>query len=132
MNVLEQLASDMADVGREARISGEDETDACLAVVHEFSAGHEVVEVVRADSEKHRDHWLLLPGDCQYKHLENYSDYVTQRLTIIVPRKQEPTLLEATERASAAWHQSVVTTPAMTDAMLELDAAIKRARDRDE
>ena len=86
MNVLEQLASDMADVGREARISGEDETDACLAVVHEFSAGHEVVEVEEARTE--RFHGYLLPDDKWYKGGHQKSLGI---LTIIVPRKQEPT-----------------------------------------
>ena len=121
MDVLKRLASDVADAGREAAARSEDETEACLAVLDEFCGEYEATDV-RMNSVI--PGVMRLAGDCP---AEDYGPLVA----VFVPRKQ-PSLLEATERASAAWHQSVMTTPAMTDAMLELDAAIQRARGGDE
>ena len=136
MNVLEQLASDMADVGREAWISGEDETDACLAILDEFSAGHKVVEVfdVRHTGEP-ADHWLAMPDSTQHEPDFVWGDKeVVTPLTIIVPRKQKPTLLEAVKdvslflRTTSYWRGMPKSLHRKVDAM---DAAVER-EERDE
>lgn len=119
MNILERVASDMADAGIEARHAHENETDACLEILDEFIAGHEVVDVVVGP--KSGDYYVDFGGRGTW-----------ERVTIIVPRAEPPSLLAAAEGASATWHKAVLTTPAMTDAMLALDTAIKRARESDE
>lgn len=94
------------------------------AVVDEFCAEHEVVEV---DFDPADPYTTPIDDRVWYASLERQDSRPIRIETIIVSRKV-PTLLEAAEGASAAWHQSVMTTPVMSDAMLKLDAAIERER----
>ena len=90
----------------------------------EFCAEHEVVEV---DFDPADPYTTPIDDRVWYASLERQDSRPIRIETIIVSRKV-PTLLEAAEGASAAWHQSVMTTPVMSDAMLKLDAAIERER----
>ena len=89
MNVLERLRSDMQDAGWEATNPGEDPTDACLAVLDEFIAAHEVVEV---------DAYVRCNG---HRMWDDKPDSSIPSETIIVPRDPEPTLLAAAGAALA-------------------------------
>ena len=84
MNVLEVLRDDMDDAGTEAWDCAENPVRACLAVLDEFSAGHEVVEV---------DHYTG-PGDRRCWDDCVLSDRAPE--TIIVPRKPEPRITDHT------------------------------------
>ena len=136
MNVLEQLRSDMDDAGCEADVQDENVVDACLAVLDEFIAGHEVVEVfdVRHTGEP-ADHWLAMPDSTQHEPDFVWGDKeVVTPLTIIVPRKQKPTLLEAVKdvslflRTTSYWRGMPKSLHRKVDAM---DAAVER-EERDE
>ena len=96
MDVLARLRSDMDDAGREAYESGEDETDACLEILDEFTGEHEVVEVAffpanrtGPPSRVWREGWPK--ESTAFCHFE----------TIIRPRERKPSLLEAVAVISA-------------------------------
>ena len=87
MDVLARLRSDMDDAGREAHKQDENETDACLVILDEFSAAHEVVRVARRGGVM----WSCMsdaPVDANY-----------EEVLVIVPRERKPSVLEAMETA---------------------------------
>ena len=97
MDVLARLRSDMDDAGHEAYESGEDETDACLEILDEFTGEHEVVEVAffpanrtGPPSRVWREGWPK--ESTAFCHFE----------TIIRPRERKPSLLEAAEALHVA------------------------------
>ena len=84
MEVLEQLRSDMDDAGREAQMTGENETLACLVILDEFIGEHEVVEVdAYAASEKCGSRPRFYDRDIS-------TPTWGELQTIIVPRKRKP------------------------------------------
>lgn len=124
MNVLERLRSDMDDAGRAACACAEDETDACLEILDEFSAGQEVVEVGFCDNREEAPdgygRWSTV--------VENYG----ARTTILVPRTEPPSLLAAAE-AAVAWLQEDVSIDGLVNLKDRLEAlaqAIKKERGR--
>ena len=103
MDVLARLRSDMDDAGHEAYESGEDETDACLEILDEFTGEHEVVEVAffpanrtGPPSRVWREGWPK--ESTAFCHFE----------TIIRPRERKPSLLAAAEGMEYACSNVVI------------------------
>ena len=93
MDVLARLRSDMDDAGREAHKQGENETDACLDILDEFSAEYEVLRTVHyPEGGRSR---------CYYAEDDGPEEEGVEHVTIIVPRKRKTSLLEAVAVISA-------------------------------
>ena len=97
-NPLEQLRKDVRDaLDLLDDDEGFQEDRAALAVLDTFRAKYEAVEV--KEGKTNAVHGFLLEDDEWYGGHRN----IIRALTILVPRKQEPTLLEAAEAASEHW-----------------------------
>ena len=91
MNRLEQLRSDICDAAMEATEKKEDEVDACLDILDEFSAGHEVVDACEHQNGGWRkNNWLRVNCKCDPHRL----DYCVSVGPVIIPRKPEPRITD--------------------------------------
>ena len=91
MDVLARLRSDMDDAGHDAEDEGEDVTVACIDILDEFIAAHEVLRTVHyPEKSRNRRYYAEDDGPEQegVKHV-----------SIIVPRERKPSVLEAMEAA---------------------------------
>ena len=136
MNVLETLRDDMRHAGLKAYVREGDEIHACLEVLDEFIAGQEVVRVrekrcagghSKAGGTRKPILHYLYPDDCRLEGTP---------LTIIVPRKPEPTLLEAAKGMQRACGAVVIHSGRGDNideyhaAQRVLDRAIKKEEER--
>ena len=117
MNVLEVLRSDMTNAwyGAPSFISGR---VAAFEVLDEFIAGHEVVEVDAYVADGRDGSGLIYDPDTA-------TPVSGELLTIIVPREQKPTLLEAAAEV-LRWRKWG---PELQSALDALAAAIAEAQD---
>ena len=94
MDVLARLRSDMHDAGHGAYESSEDETDACLEILDEFSAEYEVLRTVHyPEGGRSR---------CYYAEDDGPEEEGVEHVSILVPRERKPSLLGAAEALDAA------------------------------